>query len=129
MIPSKTSQLLHVAICMLVAICSLSCSKTTPTQSKGSAAESSQAPKVPNDLYFSGDTNQILSAARTVMESDANVALATVDENGQPRVRTVRAFLTDNDPADPKKGMTVWIMTRETTRKVAQIKHNSRVTL
>lgn len=81
------------------------------------------------ELYRVDAPDAVLSAARSLMESDENVALVTVDREGQPRVRSVRAFLADVDPADPKKGMTVWIMTRDSTRKVEQIRQHPQVTL
>ncbi|HEX7707336.1 MAG TPA: pyridoxamine 5'-phosphate oxidase family protein [Thermoanaerobaculia bacterium] len=81
------------------------------------------------ELYRVESPEAILQAARSLMEADGNMALVTVDDDGQPRVRTVRAFLTDVDPADPGKGMTVWVMTRQSTRKVEQVRNHPRVTL
>lgn len=63
------------------------------------------------------------------MKSDESMALVTVDDLGQPRVRTVRAFLSEVDPDDARKGMTVWVMTRESTRKVEQVRQHPQVTL
>jgi hypothetical protein len=54
-----------------------------------------------------------------------NVAVVTVDSMGQPRVRTTKAFLSPVDAADPAMGVTVWIMTRLTTRKVDQMRRHA----
>ena len=81
------------------------------------------------ELYKVASDSAILTAARALMLADSNVALVTVDSSGQPRVRTVKAFVDRADPADPRKGVTVWIMTRLTTRKVDQIRGNPNVTL
>lgn len=81
------------------------------------------------ELYRVDSPAEILAAARSLMASDENMALVTVDDNGQPRVRTVRAFPGDIDPADPRSGMTVWVMTRESTRKVGQVQAHPQVTL
>jgi general stress protein 26 len=82
-----------------------------------------------DELYRVDTPEAILKAARALMQSDENMALVTVDNEGQPRVRTVRAFLTDVDPLDVRRGMTVWVMTRDTTRKIKQIRKRPQVTL
>lgn len=84
---------------------------------------------LPDDLYRVDDPTVIVSAARALMAADENMALITVDAQGQPRVRSVKAFLPDVDPVDPQKALTVWVMTRSTTRKVEQIKNHNLVTL
>lgn len=96
------------------------CASSPSTLGSGPATDS---------LYLASDREQLLQAARLLMESDENMALVTVDGNGQPRVRTVRAFLADVDPADPRASMTVWVMTRDSTRKVDQIRNHPRVSL
>lgn len=63
-----------------------------------------------------------LAAARDIIETVRYGALATVDADGQPRVRTV-------DPFPPTEDMTIWIATHPATRKLAQIRENPRVTL
>ena len=86
--------------------------------------------RVPHsELYKVASDSAILSAARALMLADSNVAVVTVDSMGQPRVRTTKAFVSPVDSADPAKGMTVWIMTRLTTRKVDQVRHHPQVTL
>jgi general stress protein 26 len=81
------------------------------------------------DHYRITDEATILAGARDLMFADKDVALVTIDSNGQPRVRTVRAFPNQVDSSDPAKGMTVWIMTRRTTRMIQQIRHHPKVTL
>lgn len=81
------------------------------------------------ERYRATDEATILAAARALMFADENVALVTIDSTGQPRVRTVRAFPAEVDSADPARGMTVWIMTRRSTRMIEQIRHHPKVTL
>lgn len=78
---------------------------------------------------MASDREAVLEAARALMAADAVVALATVDETGQPRVRSVRAFLDPVEPGRPASGFTVWVLTRLTTRKVDQIRAQPQVTL
>lgn len=81
------------------------------------------------ELLPAADAGALLSAARALMVADENVALVTVDSAGQPRVRSVRAFLDPVHPARPASGVTVWIMTRLDTRKVEQIRRHPQVAL
>jgi len=96
-----------------------------------SAGAQTRVPAGPerDELYRVDTPEAILKAARALMESDENMALVTVDDKGQPRVRTVRAFLSEVDSHDARKGMTVWVMTRNTTRKIKQIRQHPQVTL
>jgi general stress protein 26 len=82
-----------------------------------------------SELYKTASDSAILSGARALMLTDSNVAVVTVDSMGQPRVRTTKAFISPADSTDPAKGMTVWIMTRLTTRKVDQVLRHPQVTL
>jgi general stress protein 26 len=81
------------------------------------------------ELYKVADDTTILRAARALMVTDSFVAVTTVDSTGQPRVRSTKAFVNPVDPADPARGVTVWIMTRLGTRKVDQIRRHPQVTL
>ncbi len=81
------------------------------------------------ELNLASDPRAVLDSARALMRSDSNLALVTLDRAGQPRIRTVRAFLDDPDPERPERGMTVWVMTRLSTRKIEQIRHHPEVTL
>lgn len=72
---------------------------------------------------FAGtDDGEILAQARSVMMDARYCALITVDDQGQPRARTV-------DPFAPDEDFVVWIATRPVTRKVAQIRRHPAVTL
>jgi general stress protein 26 len=81
------------------------------------------------DLNLATDEAAVLAGARALMLADENTALVTVDADGRPRVRTVRAFVDPAVPGRPESGVTVWIMTRRTTRKVDQIAQNDKVAL
>ena len=65
---------------------------------------------------------QVLKIAAEVMQAARYCTFVTVDEEGQPRARVV-------DPFAPEKDMIVWMATKATTRKVAQIRKNPRATL
>ena len=82
-----------------------------------------------SELYKVAPDSVILKAARALMLADSNVAVVTVDVNGQPRVRTTKAFVSPAVPGNPAKGVTVWIMTRLGTRKVEQMRKHPQVTL
>lgn len=75
-----------------------------------------------DELYLAEDESKILSAARAIIAEDSNCALITIDAEGRPRARTVKASAPDED-------MTIWIATRPSTRKVKQIQQNDKVTL
>lgn len=65
---------------------------------------------------------KLMSAARDIMNTAQTCALITIDHDGNARVRTMDAFLPEND-------FTVWFGTNPKSRKVAQIKNNPNVTL
>ena len=118
---------LAIAIALGGVACSVPKENATRTPDSASATTVDAVPTA--ELYKVASDSAILSAARALMLSDSNVALTTVDESGQPRVRTTKAFVDRLDPADPARGVTVWIMTRLTTRKVDQIRKHPKVTL
>ena len=64
----------------------------------------------------------ILLEAKSIIESSYFCTLITQDKNGQPRARVVEPFL-------PEKDFTVWMATNPKSRKVAQLKNNSKTTL
>jgi general stress protein 26 len=66
--------------------------------------------------------SHILSSARKIMEKAGYCALITLGEDGSPQARVV-------DPFPPDSGMVIRIATKPTTRKIAQIKRDPRVTL
>lgn len=110
----------------LVLIVALACTDPVPQQ-KSAVANPCRIPK--SELYKVASDSAILSAARALMIADSNVAVVTVDSMGQPRARTTKAFVSPVDSTDPAKGVTVWIMTRLTTRKVDQMRRHPQVTL
>jgi len=65
---------------------------------------------------------ELMNAAREIMTAAGTCALITVDEEGRPRVRVMDPFLPESD-------FTIWFGTNSKSRKVDQIKKNSKVTL
>jgi len=68
------------------------------------------------------DRVKVISAVRDVMRKAGYCGLITVGEDGHPQARVV-------DPLFPEEDLTVWIATNPATRKVGQIRKDSRVTL
>lgn len=66
--------------------------------------------------------HHLIDVAKEIMINAGTCALITLDTNGRPRVRTM-------DPFPPKEDLVVWFGTNSNSRKVEQIKNNSRVTL
>jgi general stress protein 26 len=68
------------------------------------------------------DRQQLIDAAREIITSARYCALITNDSSGHAQARTV-------DPFPPDDSFVVWIGTNPRTRKVAEIRRNSHVTL
>jgi general stress protein 26 len=68
------------------------------------------------------DEAEVLLLARDVITKVRYGALISVGEAGQPRSRIVDAFPPDED-------FVIYVATKPNTRKVAQIRHNPKVTL
>ncbi len=68
------------------------------------------------------DRDSIIASAREFMNSQKYCALITVDSTGQPQIRTMNPF-------PPEEDMTVWIATNSRSRKVREIRNDSRVCL
>lgn len=66
--------------------------------------------------------SDILAAGRDVMQKARYCTLVTIGEDGHPQARIV-------DPLGPDATFTIWVATNPLTRKVAQIRRDSRVTL
>jgi general stress protein 26 len=66
--------------------------------------------------------DQILTAARTIIQNARFATFVTLDEKGAAQARIV-------DPFPPDSQFTVWIGTNSLTRKVRQIAHDRRVVL
>jgi general stress protein 26 len=65
---------------------------------------------------------EILAAAREIMNAQKYCALITRDENGQPHIRTMNPF-------PPEEDLAVWMATNSRSRKIAEIKRNPSVGL
>jgi general stress protein 26 len=76
----------------------------------------------PGGIYRVDDEAKILAAARAIVAEDPVAGLITLDSNGIPRVRSVGV-------SDPEDDLTMWIGTRRTSRKVAQVRANPNATL
>jgi general stress protein 26 len=64
----------------------------------------------------------LINAAKDIMENAKTCALATIDDKGRPRIRTMDPFLPEDD-------LVVWFGTNSHSRKVKQIQENPKVTL
>lgn len=93
------------------------------------AAQSAPGPIPIAELRPAGDPRALLDSARALMLADENAALVSVDAMGQPRVRSVHVLLDPADSARAASGVTVWVMTRRSTRKVPQIQQHPQVAL
>jgi general stress protein 26 len=68
------------------------------------------------------ERDNLIAAAKEIMETTRYCALITLDESGHPQVRTM-------DPFSPDEDMVVWLGTNRNSRKVSEIRLDSRVTL
>jgi len=68
------------------------------------------------------DRDTLISAAKEIMEAARYCALVTLDLSGYPQVRTMDPFL-------PGEDMVVWLGTNVNSRKVREIRNDSRVSL
>jgi len=62
----------------------------------------------------------LINAAQEIIQGTETCALITLDSTGQPQVRTMEVL-------PPEKGFLVWFGTNKNSRKVQQIKNDSRV--
>ncbi|MEM7099303.1 MAG: pyridoxamine 5'-phosphate oxidase family protein [Pseudomonadota bacterium] len=75
-----------------------------------------------SELNPTTDTQLAIAEARRIISDDPFVNLATVDDKGQARIRTMEHSGADED-------MVVYLATIPNTRKLTQIKTNNKVTL
>ena len=68
------------------------------------------------------DRDTLITAARNMMMTKRYCALITLDESGQPQARTM-------DPFPPEESLVVWLGTNLNSRKVKEIRNDSRTTL
>ena len=73
-----------------------------------------------NSALYNRDT--LITTAKKMIETTRNCALITLDTTGHPDIRTM-------EPFSPDSNMVVWFGTSINSRKVKQIKNDSRVTL
>ena len=68
------------------------------------------------------ERDNLIAAAKEIMETTRYCALITLDPSGHPQARTMDPFL-------PAEDMVVWLGTNVNSRKVREIQLDSRVTL
>ena len=68
------------------------------------------------------DRENLIEAAREIMEASRYCALVTLDAGGHPQARMMDPFL-------PGEDMVVWMGTNKKSRKVNELHHDPRVTL
>ena len=68
------------------------------------------------------ERDTLITAAKDIMMSARYCALITLDKSGHPQVRTM-------DPFSPNQDLVVWLGTNKNSRKVHEIRNDSRVTL
>ena len=71
---------------------------------------------------FSQQEKEILTASRKIIKDCYFGTLINIDQNKKPRARAM-------EPFDPEDDFTIWMATNPKSRKVAQIKNNSQVTM
>ena len=68
------------------------------------------------------ERDSLVATAKEIMETTRYCGLITLDRSGHPQVRTM-------DPFSPDEDMVVWLGTNINSRKVSEIRNDSRVTL
>lgn len=68
------------------------------------------------------EADSMISAAKEIMETTRYCALITLDKSGHPQARTM-------DPFPPEEDMVVYFGTNTNSRKLREIRNDSRVTL
>ncbi len=85
-------------------------------------AQETKAAPAPGD-YLGGSTReQLIAAAREIMNAQQYCAFITVDKEGRAQVRTVNPF-------PPDENMVVWFATRDNTRKAQEVRDNPHVVM
>lgn len=78
--------------------------------------------KTPFRNSYSKKEKEVLQVADSIIKSAYYATLITLDKKGQPRARIIEPFL-------PEKNHIIWIGTNPKSRKVTQLKNNSKATL
>lgn len=73
-------------------------------------------------LVVNSDRDSLIAAAREIITTARYCALITIDSTGRPQARAM-------DPFPPEDDMTIWLGTNSSSRKVKEIRNNSRITL
>jgi general stress protein 26 len=76
----------------------------------------------PRNSSRTTERDAMIAAAREIMGMQKYCALVTIDSSGQPQMRTMNPFPPEDD-------LTVWIATNSRSRKVQEIRANTRVCL
>ena len=71
---------------------------------------------------FTQEEQEIIRLSKKIIKEAYFSTLITVDKNGQPRARVM-------EPFEPDKNFIIWLATNPKSRKVKQLKNNSRATL
>jgi general stress protein 26 len=101
----KFKKFRHLSICMMIFLYFFSMSNVS-AQNKTTS--------------FPKDT--LIKAALEIIKASPYCALATIDSNGHPQVRTMNPFPIDNE-------IVIWFATSRKSRKVAEIKNNPNVSI
>ncbi len=108
----------------LLSLAVLGCVEQVPVP-----AERAGAAVVPQaELSLARDRAQLLDSVDALIQRDSSMGMVTVDTDGRPRIRTVRAFRLEN-PQSELERFTIYVLTRRSTRKVEQLGRNASVTL
>jgi len=77
---------------------------------------------ISSNLFAQSEVNRdtMLVAARDIIRQTTYCGLVTIDSNGQPQVRTMNPFPVEND-------LVIWFATSRSSRKVEELKANSKV--
>ena len=123
--PVKRLASVRLAIAGLIAIAT-ACGRAPDGDVANATATPPSVPR--SELSLARDTAVVLDSADALIARDSSVGLVTVDEANRPRVRSVRAFRLEK-PTTARDRFTVFVLTRESTRKIDQIAKNPLVTL
>ncbi len=74
------------------------------------------------EMPVSFERDTLLTVAREIMQDARYCGLVTLNESGQPHVRTM-------DPFPPEENMVVWFGTNSNSRKVKEIRNDNRVSI
>jgi general stress protein 26 len=120
---------LGLAYISLVLLCSSCMDNKQPATGQSSVGKADSVSIPWSELNLAKNPTEILTSVRALIAADTNTAFITVDSSGRPRVRTVYTIVEEKSSNTISKDTKIWIMTRASTRKVAQLQIDPRVTL